>query len=186
MTMENKDEKLIEKELSSQKIYDGRLLHVYKDKVILPNGKTSYREYLKHRGAAAIVPLTENNDVIAVRQYRYPLRRVTIEIPAGKIDEGEEPVDAALRELSEEAGITSAKLKYIGGLLPSVAYTDEEIHMYIATDLVFGTPHADEDEFLEIIKIPLSEFVNKILDGEIKDSKTQAAILKTALLLKKS
>lgn len=180
-----RDENLIEKKVSSEYVFDGKLLHVYNDVVSLPNGKTSSREYIKHQGAVAVVPVTDDNEIIVVRQYRYPIERVTIEIPAGKLDKGEEPLAAAKRELSEETGVESADITYIGGLYPSVAYTDEMIHMYMAKNLKYGEAHADDDEFLDVEKIPVDKFVEMIMNGEIMDSKTQAAVLKVANLLKK-
>lgn len=175
-----KDEMLTEKQLSSEFVFDGVLLKVYNDTVTLPNGKTAPREYIKHQGAVCVVPVTENNEIIAVKQYRYPIKRVTIEIPAGKLDKGELPLDAAKRELSEETGVESAEIEYIGGIYPSVAYTDEIIHMYVAKNLRYGEAHTDEDEFLNVIRIPVNEFVDMIMDGKIEDSKTQAAVLKVA------
>lgn len=175
-----KDEHLIEKKISSEKIFDGVLLHVYKDKIELPDGNEAVREYIKHLGAACVVPLTDEMEVIAVKQYRYPIGRVTIEIPAGKMDAGEEPIEAAKRELSEETGVENADLEYIGGLHPAFAYADEIIHMYVAKNFVYGETHTDNDEFLNVVKIPLNEFVRMIMDGQIQDAKTISAILKVA------
>lgn len=175
-----KDENLIEKKISSENVFDGVLLHVFKDKIELPNGNEAVREYIKHQGAVCVVPVTDNMEIIAVKQYRYPIERVTIEIPAGKLDKGEEPLEAAKRELSEETGVESADIEYIGGLYPSVAYTDEIIHMYVAKNLVYGEAHTDDDEFLNVVKIPLKDFVQMVMDGKIQDSKTMAAILKVA------
>ncbi len=172
------DEMLIEKQISSKNVFDGVLLHVYKDDIELPNGNNAVREYIKHQGAVCVVPVTDEMEVIAVKQYRYPIGRVTIEIPAGKLDAGEEPLTAAKRELSEETGVECADIEYIGGLYPSVAYTDEIIHMYVAKNLVFGQAHTDDDEFLNVVKIPLKDFVDMVMDGKIQDSKTMAAILK--------
>ncbi|MCD7828794.1 MAG: NUDIX hydrolase [Clostridiales bacterium] len=177
------DLNLTEKQVSSENVFNGVLLHVYKDIIELPNGDNSVREYIKHQGAVAVVPVTDKNEIIAVKQYRYPIGRVTVEIPAGKLDKGETPLEGAIRELSEETGITSDDITYLGGLYPSVAYTDEIIHMYMAKNLVYGTSHTDDDEFIDVVKIPIDEFVKKIMDGEILDSKTQAAVLKTARLL---
>ncbi|MBQ8210332.1 MAG: NUDIX hydrolase [Clostridia bacterium] len=178
------DEMLIEKKVSSEYIFDGKLLQVYRDTIELPNGEPATREYIKHQGAVAVVPVTDENEIIAVRQYRYPIGRVTIEIPAGKLDKDEEPLTAAKRELSEETGVESADIEYIGGLYPSVAYTDEIIHMYVAKNLKYGEMHTDDDEFLDVVKIKIDDFVDMILKGEIMDSKTQAAVLKVAMLLK--
>ena len=174
------DEMLIEKKVSSENVFDGVLLHVYKDDIELPNGNSAVREYIKHQGAVCVVPVTDNMEVVAVKQYRYPIGRVTIEIPAGKLDKGEDILDAAKRELSEETGVECADIEYMGGLYPSVAYTDEIIHMYVAKNLVYGEAHTDDDEFLNVVKIPLGEFVDMIMDGKIQDSKTMAAVLRVA------
>ena len=177
------EEMLFEKQVSSENVFDGRLLHVYNDIIELPNGHKSTREYIKHQWAVCVVPVTDKMEVIAVKQYRYPIGRVTIEIPAGKLDAGEEPLAAAKRELSEETGVESADIEYIGGLYPSVAYTDEIIHMYFAKNLEYGQAHTDDDEFLNVEKIPLAEFVQLIMDGKIQDSKTMTAVLKVARML---
>ena len=174
------NEMLIEKKLSSENVFDGRLLHVFNDVVELPNGHKSTREYIKHQGAVCVVPVTDDMEVVAVKQYRYPIGRVTIEIPAGKLDKGEDILTAAKRELSEETGVESADIEYMGGLYPSVAYTDEIIHMYVAKNLVYGDSHTDDDEFLNVVKIPLAEFAQMVMNGEIQDAKTMAAILKVA------
>ena len=176
------DEMLIEKQISSKNVFDGVLLHVYKDDIELPNGNPAVREYIKHQGAVCVVPVTDKMEIVAVKQYRYPIGRVTIEIPAGKLDKGEEPLEAAKRELSEETGVECADIEYMGALYPSVAYTDEIIHIYLAKNLVYGEAHTDEDEFLNVEKIPLTTFVEMVMNGEIQDSKTMAAILKTARL----
>lgn len=174
------DDRLTEKKVSSKNVFKGVLLDVYCDDIELPDGGRSIREYIRHQGAVCVVPVTDSNEIIAVRQYRYPIGRVTVEIPAGKLDRGEEPIDAARRELGEETGVTSADLEYIGGLYPSVAYTDEVIHMYLAKNLEYGDAHTDDDEFLDVVKIPVDEFIEKIMSGEIMDAKTQAAVLKAA------
>ncbi|HBI52476.1 MAG TPA: ADP-ribose pyrophosphatase [Ruminococcaceae bacterium] len=171
---------LAEKTLSSEMIYDGKLLKVYKDQVRLPNGHESAREYIRHNGAVCIVPLTDDGKVIAERQFRYPFHSVITELPAGKLDTPEEdPAAAAARELLEETGITADTWIPIGALIPTCAYSTEVIHMYIARNLHFGERKLDEDEFLNVERIPLEEFVTRILNGEIRDSKTQTAVLKT-------
>ncbi len=174
-----KDTELNEKMLSSEIVYDGQLLHVYKDTVVLPNGAESRREYIKHVGAVCIVALDDSGNVVIERQFRYPVGRVVTEIPAGKLDErGENPLFAAKRELLEETGITAGEYKYLGPFYPSCAYSDEVIHMYLAESLHYGERELDDDEFLNVELIPLEELVSMILSGEIADGKTQAAVMR--------
>lgn len=178
------DEKLIERKRSSQSVFDGKVLHVFCDEVELPDGKIATREYAKHIGAVAVVPLTDKNEVICVRQFRYALGRTVLEIPAGKLDfYTEDYQEAALRELREETGATCRKLQFIGDLATSPALIDEVIHMYLARGLSFGETDPDDDEFLDVIKIPLEVLVEMVMDGRVKDAKTQAAILKTRWIL---
>ncbi len=168
-----------ETQKDSTLIYDGRVLHVYKDTINLPNGKTGMREYCKHGGAVAVVPLTEDGKVVCVRQYRYAVGQVMLEIPAGKLDfAGEDHEQAALRELREETGYRADHLTPIGKLYTSPAVMTEEIYMYMAEHMTPGDTDPDEDEFLELVEIPLEELVERILSGEICDGKTQAAVLK--------
>lgn len=170
--------------ISHEMIYDGKVLHVCKDKIRLPNGRESMREYCLHNGAVAVVALTDDNEVICVRQYRYAVGAVTTEIPAGKLDhKGESPIEAALRELREETGYRCKKITHIGDLLSSPAILTEVIHMYFAEGLIPGDTDPDDDEFLELVKIPLGELKRMIIDGEIRDAKTQAAVLKVAAML---
>ena len=178
------NEHLIERTVDSQSIYDGKVLHVFCDTVSLPDGNLSKREYAKHKGAVAVVPLTDEGEVICVRQYRYAHRKVLLEIPAGKLDAYDEDfIEAATRELREETGATCERLDFIGDLISTPALIDEVIHMYLARGLQFGETDLDEDEFLDVVKIPLAELVRMVMNGEIKDSKTQTAILKTHLIL---
>ncbi|MBR2460587.1 MAG: NUDIX hydrolase [Clostridia bacterium] len=178
--------RLAEKQTERQEIYDGVILHVVRDSITLPNGNPSKREVVLHNGAVAIVALTEDNELIMERQYRYPFDQVIWEIPAGKIDRGEtDPHAAAERELREETGITAGKLTYIGDYYPSPAILSERIRMYLATDLKYGEQDLDEDEFMEICRLPLQRVVNMIMNGEIPDGKTQAAVLKVNEMLRK-
>ncbi|MBQ2378651.1 MAG: NUDIX hydrolase [Clostridia bacterium] len=179
MNWKKEDSYFKETTASSELIFDGKVLHLYKDMINLPDGKESMREYCKHNGAVAVVPLTNDGCVVCVRQYRYALDRVTLEIPAGKFDfVGEDHREAALRELREETGYTPGKLTDIGPLATSPALLTEIIYMYLAEDMIEGATDPDPDEFLEIVKIPLAEMVDMILRGEIQDAKTQAAVLK--------
>lgn len=177
---------LAEKKVSSEKIFDGVVLHVVKDAVTLPNGNPATRELIRHVGAVAVVPMTEDGKVIVERQYRYPMDMVITEIPAGKLDsKTEDPLEAAKRELREETGITADEWTNLGIYFPTPAYSDEQIHVYLARGLHRGTQDLDEDEFLCVKEIPLEELVNEIMEGKICDGKTQFALLKTARLLGK-
>lgn len=176
-------EDFAEKKISGETVFEGRVLTFCHDTVRLPNGTTSTREYVRHKGAVCIVPLTDEGEVLCVRQFRYPIHRIVLEIPAGKLDSfDEDPLAAALRELREETGAECGKIESLGALYTSPAISDEVIHMYLARELTFGESHPDEDEFLDVIKVPLDELVARILNGEIQDAKTQAAVLKTVLL----
>lgn len=173
--------------VDSTLIFDGKVLHVMKDTISLPDGRHSMREYCRHNGAVAVVPLTKDREVVCVRQYRYALGRVTLEIPAGKYDFiGEDHREAALRELREETGYTTDTLISLGTLATSPALLTEKIDLYLATDMTPGETDPDEDEFLEILHIPLDILVDMILRGEVEDAKTQAAVLKAWAMLQRS
>ena len=170
-------EDLIETKLERENIFDGNLLHIKKDKVKLPNGGEAYREWVKHPGAAAVIPLTDQGEIILVRQYRYPIDEVTLEIPAGKLDvSGEDTLECAKRELSEETGYTAQEYKFLSKLATSVGFSDEVIYIYAAKGLKAGTQHTDEDEFINVVKVPLAEAVEMVLDGRINDGKSVTAI----------
>ena len=170
--------KLEEKKLSSQEIFDGVAIHLFKDEILLPNGNRGVREVIRHPGAVCVLPLTEDGEVIFVNQFRYALDKVTLEVPAGKLEKGEDHTEAALRELSEETGLSAGKIVPMGELYTTPALIDEVIYMYIATDLTEGEQHLDEDEFVNTIRIPLHKAVEMVMNGEIRDSKTQVMILK--------
>ncbi len=177
---------LEEKMLDSELIFDGRVVHLYRDTVELPDGGTSVREYVKHVGAVCILPLTDKGEVVLERQYRYPFSRVLVEIPAGKLDSADEdPSAAALRELREETGIVPNELVDLGEYYGSPAIMGERVRMYLARGLQFGETELDEDEFLEVYTMPLAEAVSEVLAGHIPDGKTQLAILKVYYLLQK-
>lgn len=177
------DKMLEEKTVDTKRIYEGKIINLRVDKVLLPNGRESVREVVEHHGAVAVVPVTADRMVYMVRQFRYPFDETVLEIPAGKLDPGEQMWDAANRELEEEIGMKAEELVYIGDLRPSVAYLTEVIHMFAARGLRETRQHLDEDEFLEIETYPLDALVEMILENKISDSKTIAAILKTKLLL---
>ena len=176
---------LEEQGISSQSLYRGVIIDVYRDTVRLPDGNEAFRELIRHNGAVCVVPITDAGEVLCVRQYRYPFGRVTVEIPAGKLDSPDEDHrEAALRELREETGASCEELVFIGDLYPSPAILDEVIHMYYAKGLTMGETDPDDDEFIEPEPIPMARLVDMIASGEICDAKTQAAVLKTALILK--
>ncbi len=182
-----KFEELIEKQSASEKIYDGEILHVYKDQVILPNGKEAGRELIRHIGAVCVVPITEDGMVVMEKQFRYPINQVITEIPAGKLDSyNEDRLEAAKRELLEETGYTAENWVDMGVYYPAAAYSDEKITMYLATGLKKGMQKLDDDEFLNIEQIPLKQLVDDVLDGKIEDGKTQVAIMKAKRLLEKN
>ncbi len=178
------DEETVEKTLSSKNIFDGKVIHLHLDDIILPDGKIGFREYCTHNGAVCVIPITDDNEVICVRQYRYAIRQHLLEIPAGKLDSpDEDPDEAVRRELREETGATSDDMTFLGLYYGSPALIDEKIYMYMARNLSFGESDLDDDEFLEVVKIPLSEMVDMVLRGEITDGKTQSAVLRAHMLL---
>ena len=176
---------LDEIKLEREQIYSGRILNIVKDRVRLPNGEEATRELALHPGAVAILPLLDDGRVIMERQYRYAHGRVFLEIPAGKLDYiGEEPLDAAKRELREETGAVAKSYTDLGKLIPSPAVLTEVIYMYLAEGIVFSERELDEDEFIDLELIPLEELYQMTLRGEIEDAKTQIAILKAYELKK--
>ena len=176
---------LEEKKLSSEEIFDGVAIHLFRDEILLPNGNKGVREVIRHPGAVCVIPVTEDGDVIFVNQFRYAFNKVTLEVPAGKLEKGEDPLEAAMRELTEETGLSAKNVVYLGELYTTPALIDEVIHMYLATDLVEGKQHLDEDEFINTLRMPLSEAVQKVMNGEIKDAKTQTILLKAEKYLNK-
>ncbi|MEG0615322.1 MAG: NUDIX hydrolase [Oscillospiraceae bacterium] len=176
---------LSEKNISSERIYNGKIINLRKDTVLLENGENAIREVVEHPGGVCIVPINSNGEVLFVKQFRYPFAEVLLEIPAGKLEYGEEHFLCGKRELLEETGATAENFTYMGVLYPSVAYLEEKIHMYLAEGLTFGEQNLDADEFLDVVKIPLEKAVEMVMSNEIKDAKTQIAVLKTSFLLKK-
>lgn len=156
----------------------GVIINMRTDEVLLPNGKTALREVIEHPGAVAVLPLDAEGFSYCVRQFRYPVNAHLLEIPAGKLDPGEEHAACAARELSEETGIEAGRLIYLGVIYTSPGFCDEAIHLYLALDLEFKNAHPDEDEFLDVEKISFDTLVEMAMSGEIPDAKTTAAVLK--------
>ena len=169
---------LNEQPLSADYKYRGRIINLRVDTALLPNGSSATREVVEHPGGGCVAALTEDGYLLFVRQFRYPYQKVLLELPAGKLDPGEDPLEAGKRELREETGAEAARYESLGELYPSPGYCGEIIHLYAATGLTFGQMSPDEDEFLEVEKIPLEEAARMVLDNEIADAKTQAAVRK--------
>ena len=171
-----------EKTLSTNIIYEGKIITVHVDDVELPDGTKSIREIVEHSGGVCVAPLTESGELLFVRQYRYPYKRELLELPAGKLEKGENPLEAGIRELEEECGVIAEKVFSLGTVYPTVAYCSEVIHLFCAVGLRSTQQHLDLGEFLDVEKKPLEEAVRMVMDGEISDSKTVALILKIARL----
>ncbi len=174
---------LDEKTINSDVIYEGVIFTITHDTVELENGKTAIRDVLLHHGGVCVIPVTDNNEIFLVKQFRYPFRTTTREVPAGKLEKGENHAECGRRELLEETGCICDEYIYLGEMLPTPAYNSEITYMYMAKGLHFEKQNLDPDEFLDVEKIPLAEAVQLVMDGKIRDGKTQIAILKTARLL---
>lgn len=174
---------LEEKQLKSEYLYEGRVIKLRRDEALLPNGKTALREVIEHNGGVCVAALTDDNELLMVRQFRYPYSKVILEIPAGKRDSADEdPLECGIRELKEETGAVAKNMIFLGELYPTPGYCGEIIWLYAATGITFENSNPDEDEFLSVEKIPLEDAVDMIMSGEIKDAKTQAAVLKLKIL----
>jgi ADP-ribose pyrophosphatase len=171
------DESLVEKQVSSESIYQGRVVKLSVDTVQLPNGETSKRELITHPGAVAIVPLDAAGNIIMVRQYRYAAKKVLLELPAGTLNPGENPDLCADRELQEETGLKAGKLEKLGGIYVAPGYSTEYIHLYLATDLQESRLDMDEDEFIEVETVPLSTTFELIREGVINDGKSISGLM---------
>lgn len=175
--------KHFEKTLDTEEIFNGHVIHVTHDRVELENGKTAMREVVGHPGGVCVAALTDNNELLFVRQFRYPYKEILLELPAGKLERGMTPLENGKRELLEETGAVGRHYMTLGKLYPSPGYCGEIIHMYFCRVDHFDEQKLDEDEFLDVERIPLQRAVQMVLHGELPDAKTQAAVLKTALLL---
>jgi ADP-ribose pyrophosphatase len=171
------DAHLVETRIASEDVFDGKLLHVKRDTVRLPDGKTATREYIAHPGAVMIIPRLPDGKLLMERQFRYPLARIFIEFPAGKIDPGEDPATTAARELLEETGYTAERWSHIGTLHPLITYSTERIEIYTADALTFVGAKLDAGEFIEIFSATLEEALTWIDRGELTDVKTMLGLL---------
>ena len=166
------DSHLREERISGEEIYGGIFLKMKRDKIALPNGEEAVREYLTHPGAVAVVAILDDGRVLLERQYRYPIAKACIEIPAGKLEIGEDHLLCAKRELEEETGYSAMKWSYIRRIHPVISYSTELIDIYLAEDLVPGKSHLDDEEFLDVFAAPLDQLIGWVEDGEITDVKT--------------
>lgn len=171
--------KFEEKTIKSERIFNGKVVRLQVDDVMLPNGKTSKRELIKHPGAVAVIPVTHDNKIIFVEQFRKPLEKSIIEIPAGKLEPGELPEKTAIRELEEETGYTARKLTKIASFYTSPGFADELMHIYLAQELekLENPPAQDEDEFVELVELTLDEAKEYVNEQRIHDAKTNYAVL---------
>lgn len=167
-----------EKMLSSEVLYRGKIVTLYRDQVELENGAAAVREVVRHHGGVAVLALDEDNSVLFVRQFRYPYGETLLELPAGKLNPGEDPAACGMRELMEETGYEAGTCEFLARVYPTPGYTDEILHLYVAKNLQFVRQKLDEDEFLTVEKIPFEKALALCLDGGITDAKTLISILK--------
>ncbi len=175
---------LSEKILEKKDVLNGRILNVHVDTVELPNGKKSTREIVSHPGGVCICALTNNNELLFVRQFRYAFKDTLLELPAGTLIPGNDPLSEGIRELKEETGAIGYDYMSLGKIYPSPGYCEEIIYLYFCRVKEFGKTNFDEDEFITIEKIPIEKALSMVLNGEISDAKSQVAILKTYFLIK--
>lgn len=171
--------------IDRQEMYKGKIFTVVEDTIQFENGTTAKWDLVLHNGAAAIVPITEDGQVILVKQYRNAENGNVLEIPAGKLEKGEDPYECAKRELEEEIGYKSDNVQKVCAMYTAVGFSDEKLHLYVAKDLVMGKQNLDEDEYIQIEKYPLQEAIKMIFAGEIKDSKTIVGLLSVNEMLRK-
>lgn len=174
---------LVEKVRSTKRIYEGRIINLRVDEVTLPNGGSGIREVVEYAGAVAVVPVRENGELLLVRQYRHAVGLTLLEIPAGKLEPGEEPAASARRELLEETGYEAADFKQMLSIFSTPGFTTEELHLFLATGLSLQEQQLDEDEFIDVVPVPFERAVEMIWSGEIRDAKSVAGILAARQLI---
>jgi ADP-ribose pyrophosphatase len=167
----------LEKTLESKTLYKGRIINLRLDSVVLENGNTALREVVEHPGAVGVIALKDNGDIVMVKQYRKAAEQVLLELPAGKLEQGEDPAECAARELTEETGYTAGDLRYLVSFYTSPGFSNEVLYMFLATGLREGENDPDDDEMVETVEISRDRAMEMILKGEIKDGKTIAGIL---------
>ena len=178
MPTDDLSEARFREELSaSEKVFSGRLLQVFRDSVVLPTGKETIREYIRHPGASVVIPYLGNRRLLLVRQYRYPVAKALLELPAGKIDAGEDPRETISRELEEETGYAARSIQYLNRFHPCVGYSNEMLYLYWASELVKGNLAPDADEIIENVPVPLEEAIEMVFSGMISDAKSIIGIL---------
>ena len=175
---------LTEKQLESKVIYDGGLLHVRKDRVSLPNGRESSREYLLHPGAVVVIPFLDEKTIIMERQFRYAPKAVFYELPAGKIDPGEDYLTTGQRELLEETGYSAQRWDFLTEIHPAIGYSNEKMALYAAYNLTHSQTNHDHDEFMEVLQIPLIDALTLLQQGKITDAKTMVGLFWAEKLMK--
>ncbi|BAF59510.1 NTP pyrophosphohydrolases [Pelotomaculum thermopropionicum SI] len=173
-----------EKVLSSEKIYEGKIVNLRVDTVVFPDGRTGTREVVEISEAVAVVPLTDKEELLLVRQYRHPVGKTLLEIPAGKLEPGEDPLDCARRELLEETGYEAGSMTRLFSFFSTPGFTPEELHLFMAGGLVLKEQNLDEDEFIDVVKVPLSRALEMVWNGEICDAKSVIGILAAGSLKK--
>lgn len=172
-----RDVDIREQIMTEDTVWQGRIFDINRLSVRLPDGRSALRDVVRHPGAVAIVALTDDGRICLVRQYRAALGRVTVEVPAGKLDPGEDPLDCAYRELTEETGMKAERMAFLTTIATGVGFCDELIHLYMATGLTFAASDPDADEFINVDLVPLSELIDAVLDGRIEDAKTVVGAL---------
>ena len=174
-----------EKQITKQVVFEGRIVNIRSDVAEIINGKRVFREVVEHPGGVAIVPLTDDGNVLMVRQYRYPVEEELLEIPAGKLERGEDPLECAVRELSEETGCEAGELVFLGATYPSPGFCEEILYIYLAKNLVYGEAHPDEDEFLSVEAVHIDALIDMIMDNSLPDGKSIVGIMKAKKYLER-